>query len=108
MCACQPAPLSAGLVASGSILIEKKSRRSELALYVMPRAVDSFVLALTKKRCLPSIKFGEVILFSMCMGGLMYYRYFSTLLHQLLVMLYMPVLPYVAYGVTDLLIVIRF
>lgn len=81
MCACQPAPLSAGLVASGSILIEKKSRRSELALYVMPRAVDSFVLALTKKRCLPSIKFGEVILFSMCMGGLMYYRYFSTLLH---------------------------
>ncbi|KAL3149606.1 hypothetical protein ABBQ32_002375 [Trebouxia sp. C0010 RCD-2024] len=40
----------------------------------MPRAVDSFVLALTKKRCLPSIKFGEVILFSLCMGGLMYYR----------------------------------
>ncbi|KAL3149605.1 hypothetical protein ABBQ32_002374 [Trebouxia sp. C0010 RCD-2024] len=64
---------AAGLVASGSILIEKKSRRSELALYVMPRAVDSFVLALTKKRCLPSIKFGEVILFSLCMGGLMYY-----------------------------------
>lgn len=64
----------AGLVASGSILIEKKSRRSELALYVMPRAVDSFVLALTKRRWVPSVKFGEVILFSLCMGGLMYYR----------------------------------
>ena len=63
-----------GLVASGSILIEKKSRRSELALYVMPRAVDSFVLALTKRRWVPSVKFGEVILFSLCMGGLMYYR----------------------------------
>lgn len=75
VCVHQPVQLVAGLVASGSILIEKKSRRSELALYVMPRAVDSFVLALTKKRCLPSIKFGEVILFSLCMGGLMYYRY---------------------------------
>ncbi|DBB08784.1 TPA: hypothetical protein ACH3X3_007446 [Trebouxia sp. C0006] len=64
----------AGLAASGSILIEKKSRRSELALYVMPRAVDAFVLALTKKRWVPSVKFGEVILFSLCMGGLMYYR----------------------------------
>lgn len=65
---------AAGLAASGSILIEKKSRRSELALYVMPRAVDAFVLALTKKRWVPSVKFGEVILFSLCMGGLMYYR----------------------------------
>lgn len=62
------------MAASGSILIEKKSRRSELALYVMPRAVDAFVLALTKKRWVPSVKFGEVILFSLCMGGLMYYR----------------------------------
>lgn len=71
---CQGCQLIAGLVASGSILIEKKSRRSELALYVMPRAVDAFVLALTKKRWVPSVKFGEVILFSLCMGGLMYYR----------------------------------
>lgn len=70
----------AGLVASGSILIEKKSRRSELALYVMPRAVDAFVLGLTKKRWVPSVKFGEVILFSLCMGGLMYYRYLPSLL----------------------------
>ena len=64
----------AGLAASGSILIEKKSRRSELALYVMPRGVDAFVLAMTKRRWVPSVKFGEVILFSLCMGGLMYYR----------------------------------
>ena len=69
---------AAGLAASGSILIEKKSRRSELALYVMPRAVDAFVLALTKKRWVPSVKFGEVILFSLCMGGLMYYRSVAT------------------------------
>ena len=44
----------------------------------MPRAVDAFVLALTKKRWVPSVKFGEVILFSLCMGGLMYYRSAAT------------------------------
>lgn len=67
--------MHAGLLASGSILIEKKSRRSELALYVMPRAVDSFALGLMKRRWVPSVKFGEVLLFSLCMGGLMYFRY---------------------------------
>lgn len=67
-----------GLVASGSILIEKKTRRSELALYVMPRAVDSFVLGLMKRRWVLSFKFGEVLLFSLCMGGLMYFRYFKA------------------------------
>ena len=67
--------LSVGLLASGSILIEKKNRRSELALYVMPRAVDSFALGLMKRRWVPSVKFGEVLLFSLCMGGLMYFRY---------------------------------
>ena len=30
-----------GLVAASAILIERKSRRSELALYTLPRAADS-------------------------------------------------------------------
>jgi len=30
-----------GFLASWSILVEKKSRRSELALYAFPRGVDS-------------------------------------------------------------------
>jgi hypothetical protein len=38
----------AGFVASLSLLMEKKSRRSELALYVMPRALDSLFLTLTQ------------------------------------------------------------
>ena len=66
--------LPAGLVASGSILMEKRSRRSELALYVFPRALDSFLLTVTPRGWVPSLRYGEVALFSLCMGALMYYR----------------------------------
>ena len=41
-----------------SLLIEKKSRRAELALYTMPRAADSLLLALTQRRWVPSVRFG--------------------------------------------------
>lgn len=34
---------AAGVVAASALFIEKKSRRAELALYLMPRAVDSLV-----------------------------------------------------------------
>mmetsp|Transcript_24958 Transcript_24958/g.30490 ORF Transcript_24958/g.30490 Transcript_24958/m.30490 type:complete len:432 (-) Transcript_24958:466-1761(-) len=34
----------AGFISSASILLEKKGRRSELALYALPRAADSFFL----------------------------------------------------------------
>lgn len=67
------------MLASGAILIEKKARRSELALYVAPRALDSFLLTLLHRRWVPSIRFAEVALFSLCMGGLMYYRQVKTL-----------------------------
>ena len=54
--------------------MEKRSRRSELALYVFPRALDSFLLDVTPRGWVPSLRFGEVALFSLCMGALMYYR----------------------------------
>ncbi len=54
--------LSAGLAASVSLLIEKKSRRAELALYTMPRAADSLLLALTQRRWVPSLRFGAPLL----------------------------------------------
>lgn len=38
--------MAAGFLASLSLLLEKKSRRSELALYVLPRALDSLFLTL--------------------------------------------------------------
>jgi hypothetical protein len=62
------------LAASSAILIERKSRRAELALYVAPRAMESVLWTLLHNRMVPSLPFGEVALFALSMGGLMYYR----------------------------------
>ncbi|KAK4740667.1 hypothetical protein SAY87_024255 [Trapa incisa] len=63
----------AGGIAALSVLIEKKSRRSELALYVLPRAGDSLWYILINRHLLPDVKNAEVVLFCACMGGVMYY-----------------------------------
>ncbi|KAG7035565.1 hypothetical protein SDJN02_02362 [Cucurbita argyrosperma subsp. argyrosperma] len=63
----------AGGISALSVLLEKKGRRSELALYVLPRAVDSWWYILVNRHLLPNIKNAEVFLFSICMGGIMYY-----------------------------------
>lgn len=62
-----------GGLAALSVLLEKKSRRSELALYVLPRAGDSLWYILVNRHLLPHIKNAEVALFCACMGGIMYY-----------------------------------
>ncbi|XP_062189716.1 uncharacterized protein LOC133892783 [Phragmites australis] len=63
----------AGLVSGLSILLEKKVRRAELALYVLPRAGDSLWHILINRHLLPNIKNAEVALFCLCMGGIMYF-----------------------------------
>ncbi|KAF9625650.1 hypothetical protein IFM89_025135 [Coptis chinensis] len=63
----------AGGLAALSVLLEKKARRGELALYVLPRAGESLWYILVNRRLLPDIKHAEVALFCMCMGGIMYY-----------------------------------
>ncbi|ETV79277.1 hypothetical protein H257_07332 [Aphanomyces astaci] len=62
----------AGLIASGSILLEAKHRRSELALYVLPRALDLLYITLRDKRVLAEMAYGEVMLFACSMGTLMF------------------------------------
>lgn len=62
----------AGLVAASALFVEKKSRRAELALYLMPRAVDSLVATLAGKRLLPPVPHAELILFCVVSGGLMH------------------------------------
>ncbi|KAL7995234.1 putative transmembrane protein [Plasmopara halstedii] len=62
----------AGLGASTTILLEPKSRRSELALYVLPRALDSLAMILNDHGVCVGFKFGEVALFSFSMSVLMY------------------------------------
>uniref|UniRef100_A0A7N0TBP9 Transmembrane protein 135 N-terminal domain-containing protein n=2 Tax=Kalanchoe fedtschenkoi TaxID=63787 RepID=A0A7N0TBP9_KALFE len=63
----------AGGIAALSVLLEKKARRGELALYVMPRAADSMWYILVNRHLLPDVKNAEVALFCLCMGGIMYY-----------------------------------
>jgi len=63
----------AGIICSLSILIEKKSRRSELALYALPRGIDSLYTLLCDRKWLASLPHGDLILFCLSMAGIMYY-----------------------------------
>ncbi|KAH9705817.1 TMEM135 C rich domain-containing protein [Citrus sinensis] len=63
----------AGAFSALSVLLEKKARRGELALYVLPRAGDSLWYILVNRHLLPDVKNAEVALFCACMGGIMYY-----------------------------------
>ena len=49
-----------GAIAALSVLLEKKSRRTELALYVLPRAADSLWYILVNRHLLPKIRHAEV------------------------------------------------
>jgi len=50
----------AGGVSALSVLLEKKARRGELALYVLPRAGDSLWYILVNRHLLPNIRNAEV------------------------------------------------
>ena len=63
---------AAGLAAASSLFIEKKSRRAELALYLMPRAIDSLVSTMSGKRLLPAVPHAELLLFCGVSAGLMH------------------------------------
>ena len=52
----------AGGISALSVLLEKKSRRAELALYVLPRAGDSLWYILVNRHLLPNIRNAEVLL----------------------------------------------
>jgi len=64
---------AAGLVAGSMVFIEKKSRRGELALYLLPRAADSFIATMAVKRILPNVPHADLALFALVSGGLMHY-----------------------------------
>lgn len=59
----------AGGLSALSVLLEKKARRGELALYVLPRAGESLWYILVNRRLLPDIKNAEVWIF----GGIVTY-----------------------------------
>jgi hypothetical protein len=60
----------AGGLAALSVLLEKKPRRAELALYVLPRAADSLWYILNKRHLIPNIQNTEVSLsLSLCLSA---------------------------------------
>ena len=63
----------AGFLSGFGLLWEPPSRRTELALYFLPRFLEG-VWQFSKKRqwVRPNIKYGEVMLFSVAMGIIMY------------------------------------
>jgi hypothetical protein len=60
-----------GFLTGLSVLMEKKSRRSELALYVFPKALEVLYKIGLEYKVYNSIPHGEVYLFSMAMGIIM-------------------------------------
>jgi hypothetical protein len=64
----------AGLVSSLAVLIEEKSRRSELALYVLPRAMDSLHMILRDRQWMASLRHGESWMFSLAAACVMFFH----------------------------------
>jgi len=60
-----------GFISGLAVLIEQKPRRLELAMYCLPRALESFWNSLIKWGYVKNIKNGEVIYYSIAMGALM-------------------------------------
>eukprot|EP01138_Halocafeteria_seosinensis_P012533 gb/GECG01012806.1/.p1 GENE.gb/GECG01012806.1/~~gb/GECG01012806.1/.p1 ORF type:complete len:602 (+),score=54.48 gb/GECG01012806.1/:1-1806(+) len=60
-----------GFIAGTSLLIERKSKRAELALYVLPRAIDALWKILKKRRLLESVPYGEGLLFAASLAVLL-------------------------------------
>ncbi len=64
--------LLASFFCSFSILFEPSGRRIEIALYFLPRFLESLFLFLEKRGYIKSVKNGEVVLFATAMSFIMY------------------------------------
>ena len=61
-----------GFLSGSTVLMEQpRSRRLELAMYCLPRALESLWNMLAKRGRVPNIPNGEVLMFSMAMGSLL-------------------------------------
>ena len=64
--------IGASFICSFAILFEPASRRTELALYMFPRFLESLFLFLEKRGYVKSIANGEVLVFALAMGVIMF------------------------------------
>ena len=64
----------AGIVSSFAIYVEKKTRREELGLYVLPRTIESLYLLLpTRLRRILTVPHAEMLIFASSMSVLVYF-----------------------------------
>lgn len=63
----------AGWVSSAAIFIEEKKRRSELALYALPRAIDSVYMMMRDYKWLGDVPLGELWVFCLSLSALMFF-----------------------------------
>ena len=64
--------IMAGLICSFAVFFEEPSRRTEIALYMFPRFLESFIMFLQKKGLVKSIPNGEVLVFALALSIIMY------------------------------------
>eukprot|EP00742_Colponemidia_sp_Colp-10_P002326 GILJ01002482.1.p1 GENE.GILJ01002482.1~~GILJ01002482.1.p1 ORF type:complete len:226 (+),score=16.68 GILJ01002482.1:75-680(+) len=62
-----------GLIAPAAILLEAPQRRSELAMYIVPRVMEFGWNFLEKRKLVKALPHGEVLLFSIGMAFMMYF-----------------------------------
>ena len=62
----------ASFICSFAVLFEPANRRTELALYMFPRFLESLFLFMEKRGYVKSIPNGEVLVFAIAMGIIMY------------------------------------
>ena len=62
----------AGFICSFAVFFEPPSRRTELALYMFPRFLESFSLYLINKGYVVSIPNGEILVFAIALSIIMY------------------------------------
>ena len=62
----------AGFICTFAILFEPAHRRTELALYLIPRFLEASWAFLEKRGFVASIQYGEVLIFAFAMGIIMY------------------------------------
>ena len=63
----------ASFVSGWAFMLDRKSRRGELMMYSLPRAVHALYSLLLEKKLLPYIPHFEVTLFCLATAGLMHY-----------------------------------
>ena len=63
----------AGFFGTFALFFEPSHRRTELALFMIPRFLEAIFLFLHKKRLVLNVEYGEVLLFSVAMGIIMFF-----------------------------------